>query len=212
MPIQFPFGSRGSTLTRPTPISDVELLRHYLRLSLPQFMKSDFLYLACAALRRIMSYNSALLKCRPIMDSSGTSMGDEIAKMTVEDVKEAVKEDETRRKHGKTARTYGTGSRYSVAAKFLKAVSTSCRAFGTSKEAAEYARRKCFALWDYYGMHSLFVTITPADDCCFRIRLYVDSKQKVHPVGRVPSSVSVRPGSPARACTPAVPSACSHTP
>ena len=127
MLIQSPFGSRGPTLirpTRPTPISEVELLCHYLRLSLPQFMENDFIYLACAALRHIMSYKSALLKHRPIIDNSGTFMGDKIANMTVKDVKEAVKEDETRRKYGKTAHTHSTGSRYSVAAKFLKAVST----------------------------------------------------------------------------------------
>ena len=44
MPIQFPFGSRGPTLNRPTPISDEDLLRHYLKLSLPQFKKSDFVF------------------------------------------------------------------------------------------------------------------------------------------------------------------------
>ena len=136
IPIQFPFGIGRPTLKQPTPISKVELLCHYLRLSLPQFMKSDFINLACAALHHIMFYNSALLKCRPIMDSSGTSMGDKITKMTMEDVKEAVKEDEIRQKHGKTARTYSTGSRYSVATTFSRAVSISCRAFGTSKETA----------------------------------------------------------------------------
>ena len=67
-----------------------------------------------------------------------------------------------------------------IATKFLKAVSTSCRAFGTSKEAAEYARRKCFALQDYFGMHSLFLAINPDDTSCFLIRLYVKSQKKVH--------------------------------
>ena len=70
------------------------------------------------------------------MDSSGTSMGDIITNMTVEDAKEAAKEDETRQKHDKTTPATVTGSRYSVAATILKTVSTLCRAFGTSKEAA----------------------------------------------------------------------------
>ena len=35
LPIQFPFGSGGPALKRQTPISEEELLRHYLRLSLP---------------------------------------------------------------------------------------------------------------------------------------------------------------------------------
>ena len=85
-------------MKRQTPISEEELLRHYLRLSLPQFKKSDFVFLACQALRRIMSYRSALVKCRPIIDTNGCRMGEQISKMTVEDVKEAVKEDEARKK------------------------------------------------------------------------------------------------------------------
>ena len=98
LPIQFPFGSGGPALKRPTPISEEELLRYYLRLSLPQFKKSDFVFLACQVLRRIMSYRSALVKCRPIIDTNGCRMGEQISKMTVEDVKEAVKENETRQK------------------------------------------------------------------------------------------------------------------
>ena len=39
MPVQFPFGSGGPKRTRKPPISEEELLRHYLRLSLPQFKK-----------------------------------------------------------------------------------------------------------------------------------------------------------------------------
>ena len=179
MPIQFPFGSGGPTLNRPTPISDEDLLRHYLKLSLPQFKKSDFVFLACQALRRILSYRSALLKCRPIIHSNGTRMGEQISKMTVEDVKEAVKQEEARKGNSNVMSDRNDSRKDSVATKFLKAVKTSCRAFGTSVEAAEYARRKCFALQNYFGMHSLFVTITPDDQCCFRIRLYVNSKKKV---------------------------------
>ena len=80
LPIQFPFGSGGPTLKRKTPISEEELLCHYLRLSLPQFKKSDFVFLACQALRRIMSYRSALVKCRPIIDTNGCRMGEQISK------------------------------------------------------------------------------------------------------------------------------------
>ena len=179
MPIQFPFGSGGPTLNRPTPISDEELLRHYLKLSLPQFKKSDFVFLACQALRRITSYRSALLKCRPIIDANGTRMGEQISKMTVDDVKEAVKREEIKKSNSWAMLVGNSNGRDSVATKFLKAVNTSCRAFGTSVEAAEYAKRKCFSLQNYFGMHSLFLTITPDDQCCFRIRLYVNSKAKV---------------------------------
>ena len=104
--------------------------------------------------------------------------------MTVDDIREAVKEaEEKHKKTGSGRGVTGDGSNksQSVGAQFLRQVSSSCKAYGTSKEAAEYARRKCFALQDYFGIHSLFLTITPADDCCFRIRLYVNSNKEVSP-------------------------------
>ena len=78
MPVQFPFGSGGPKRTRKTPISEEELLCHYLRLSLPQFKKSDFIFLANHALLRILSYKSAIVKCRPIVGSTGISLGNEL--------------------------------------------------------------------------------------------------------------------------------------
>ena len=45
LPVQFPFGSGGPTAHRTTPISAEELLRHYLRLSLPQFKKEVLIFL-----------------------------------------------------------------------------------------------------------------------------------------------------------------------
>ena len=164
--IQFPFGSGGPTLKRRTKISDEVLLRHYLRLSLPQFMRSEFVLLANHMLNRILSYKSALLKCRPIIDDNGTAMGVEIAKMSVEDVKEAVKdEQETDRKMDDAHVSRSKGK--SVAKKFLQAVRASCRAMGHTKEAAEYARRKCFALQKDFGLHRPFFTITSNDECSF---------------------------------------------
>jgi hypothetical protein len=54
----------------------------------------------------------------------------------------------------------------------LKAISTSCRAIGHTKEAAKYARRCCFAMLDHYGLNSLFLSTTPDDERSFRVRLY----------------------------------------
>jgi hypothetical protein len=61
----------------------------------------------------------------------------------------------------------------------MKGVSTSCKALGHSPEAAKFARRCCFALVDYFGLNSLFLTITPCDECSFRVRLYAYSNQWV---------------------------------
>ena len=180
-PIQFPFGSGGPTLRRRVPISDEEVLRHYLRLSLPQFMRSEFVLLANHMLNRILSYKSAIVKCRPIVNNGGTSFGDTIATMTIEDIKEAVNE-EAEKDRLRNAQCQiggnvnsGMAQSYTTAQKFLKAVRTSCRSMGHTKEAAEYARRKCFALQDFFGMHSLFFTITPDDECSFRVMLYANA-------------------------------------
>ena len=184
-PMQFPFGSGGPALKRRMPISDEEVLRHYLRLSLPQFMRSEFVLLANHMLNRVLSYKSAVVKCRPIMDNQGTSFGDAIANMTIDDIREAVDEevktDRLQRNCRASSKQNFNCTRRSAtsAQKFLKAVRTSCRSMGHTKEAAEYARRKCFALQDYFGMHSLFFTITPDDECSFRIMLYANAGRVV---------------------------------
>lgn len=166
---QFPYGSGGPTLKRRTNISDEAILRHYLRLSLSQFMRAEFVLLAYSMLNRILSYKSALIKCRPIIDDNGTAAGEAIAKMTIQDIETAMKQEEE-----------GTSRELnSYATTFLKAVSTSCRSMGHTKESAQYARRKCFAMQDYHSMHSLFFTITPDDECSFRIRLYVNAGELV---------------------------------
>jgi hypothetical protein len=48
----------------------------------------------------------------------------------------------------------------------------SCKAMGHTDEAAKYAQHCCFAMMDYYGLNSLFLTTTPDDECSFRVRLY----------------------------------------
>ena len=177
MPIQFPFGTGGPNLKRRTKISDEVLLRHYLRLSLSQFMRSEFVLLANHMLNRVLSYKSALLKCRPMINDNGTTMGVEISKMTVEDVKEAIKEEhDTVAKMDDTHVSQSKGK--NIAKKFLQAVRALCRAMGHTKYTAEYARRKCFALQEFFGLHALFSTITPDDECNFRISLYVTAGTK----------------------------------
>jgi hypothetical protein len=55
---------------------------------------------------------------------------------------------------------------------FLKAVNTSCQSVGHLEEAAKYARQKCVAMLDFFGLNSLFLSTTPDDECSFRVRLY----------------------------------------
>jgi hypothetical protein len=128
-------------------------------------MESEFVLVANYLLGQILSFKSAVMKCRPLVNEHGTAVGDEIGSMTVEEVEALLREDEE--DHCSNENDTST-----TAKKFLKAVSTSCRHLGMSAEAAKDARRKCFALQDFFGMHSLFVTITIDDECSFRVRLY----------------------------------------
>ena len=62
---------------------------------------------------------------------------------------------------------------------FMKGISTSCKALGYTPEAAKSARRTCFAFLDYFGLNSIFLTITPDDLCSFRVRLFAMPEQWV---------------------------------
>eukprot|EP00986_Skeletonema_menzelii_P016993 scaffold16882_cov138-Skeletonema_menzelii.AAC.1 len=180
-PTIFPFGSGGPTLKRRSTISKEEVIRHYLRLSLPQFMESEFVLLANYLLGRILSYESAKITCRPRLDENVTAVGDEIGKMSIEEIQAATEEEQ---RNGSMSGLRGR------AKMFLKAVRASCRQLGMSEEAAKSARRKCFALQDFFGMHSLFVTITIDDECSFRVRLYpyVDANGDGTPLPPIDSS------------------------
>ena len=144
-------------------------------------MESEFILVANYLLGRILSYESAKIKCRPKLDEDGTAVGDEIGKMTIEEI-QAAAEDEHHKNNGN-----GVKGRAKM---FLKAVSASCRQLGMSEEAVKSARRKCFALQEYYGMHSIFVTITIDDECSFRVRLYPSVDSNGNGVS-VPSSASL---------------------
>ena len=142
LPIQFPFGSGGPTQKRQTEISEEAILQHYCRLSLKQFMKPDFVLIAKSMLDRHLSYKSALIKCRPFINSKGTSTGEIIANMSVDDVKEAVPEEEQRENY---LRKGGPGpfperNEANNAHHFLRAVRTSCRSMAHTPESAEYTR------------------------------------------------------------------------
>ena len=62
-----------------------------------------------------------------------------------------------------------------VAGRFFSAMSSACRPVGHSNEAAAAARRKMFALADYFGESSLFLSVTPDDENSFRVKLFATS-------------------------------------
>ena len=63
-PIQFSFGIGGPKLNWRTPISEIECLKHYMRLPLPQFMQGDFILVIIHMFNRMKSHQSGLITCR----------------------------------------------------------------------------------------------------------------------------------------------------
>ena len=63
----------------------------------------------------------------------------------------------------------------------LKKLFTSIRgqssSIGHSNEAASYARQKLFSLLHYFGAPAVFFTVTPCDECSFRVILYATSQE-----------------------------------
>jgi len=164
-PVQFPFGLGGPTARRPTQISEVECLKHYLRLSLPQFMRGDFLLVVLHMYNRIVSYKTGLIMCRtPRLH--GKSFAELISTLTEAQIKAAA--DRISHGHEDT----------SVAAEFLRKAETSCKAIGYTAAAARANRRLMYSLCDRFGIPHIFFTLTPDDECSFRVRLSAYAGEK----------------------------------
>ena len=61
----------------------------------------------------------------------------------------------------------------------VKTITTKCKSLAHTAEAAQDARRHQFTMMDHFGLNSLFLTITPDDECSFRVRLYADPDNEV---------------------------------
>ena len=61
--------------------------------------------------------------------------------------------------------------------KLFSSVKGQSSSLGHSNEAASFARHKLFSLWHYYGAPAVFFTVTPCDECSFRVRLYATCQE-----------------------------------
>jgi hypothetical protein len=124
---------------------------------------------------RNASYTTGIIKCKS--NFKGKSLAEKISQLSVHDIKEASLDLTSKQQNNlplNTATTAGT---------FLKSISTSCKVLGHTTEAAKEARRKVYALTEFYGAHSIFFTVTPDDECTFVVRMYANSGQKIYVPG-----------------------------
>lgn len=173
-PMQFPFGLGGPNHLggkRRVPVSFEECLRHYMRLSMNQFMRPDFILVCYHMLCRNASYTTGIIKCKS--NFKGKTLAEKISQLSVHDIKEASL-DLTSKQQNNLPLTSTT-----TAATFLKSISTSCKVLGHTTEAAKEARRNVYALTEYFGAHSIFFTVTPDDECTFTVRMYANNGEKI---------------------------------
>jgi len=61
----------------------------------------------------------------------------------------------------------------------IKSITTKCKSLGHTTEASQDAQKHQFAMMDHFGLTSLFLAITPDDECSFRVQLYADPNNEV---------------------------------
>ena len=166
-PSQFPFGLGGPKSSRPTHISEEACLKHYLHLSLNQFMRSEFILVVYHLYNRIMSFRSGLITGRGGIEN-GQSFAELVSTLTEEEITAAA----ARRNNNKNNRDAPRD--LSTAGKFFDKVETSCKAIGHSAAAAKHNKRLMFSMCDWGGIPDIFFTLTPCDECTHRVRIWAN--------------------------------------
>ena len=156
LPFAFPFGIGGPKMERRVKVSLELCIQVYLRLSLKQFMEGPTILVLNHIFNRQMSYKTGVMTCRSTID--GVPLGEKLSTLTKEDFDQISNNN--------------NDNLNATTKSFLRAISTTCNAMGHTEQAAKHARRRCFAMLDFFGLNSLFMSTTPDDECSFRVRLY----------------------------------------
>ncbi len=128
-PVSFPFGTGGMNEKRKNGVSQLECLKHYMRLSLPQTHRPDFILVVCSIYHCIKSFTSGFIMYQSMLQ--GKTLAEQVANITADDVAAASK-----RAHLQQPPDYSN-----AAFKYLQTVSTACKPMGHSKEVAQDARK-----------------------------------------------------------------------
>jgi hypothetical protein len=124
----------------------------YMHLSLGQFMETLTILVMNHIYNRQMSYKTGVITCRSSID--GIPLAEKLSTLS---------EDFEQIKNNNTDNLDATTKC------FLKAISTSCKAIGHTEQAAKDVRRRCFAMLDYFGLKSQFLSTTPDNKCSFSL-------------------------------------------
>ena len=163
LPFAFPYGVGTPKQKWPVRLSYQSCIQRYMRLAMLQFMRGDVILVSNHIYGRQQSYRSGVMTSRS--NVRGKSLGEQFSQIPVEDLQAAGDENDSQIS--------------TMVSKLMKSIFTSCRALGYTPEAAQFARRCGFAMQDYFGLNSVFLTITPDDQCNFRIKLFTRPGEEV---------------------------------
>jgi hypothetical protein len=158
MPLTFPFGTGGPRTKRRVNVSLEECIKRYMMTAMPQFMRSDVIFILQHIYSRQLSYKTGVIKLKNKI--GGQQAGDIIGNATKDDFIRAVK--------------HRTNNPTDPLVALSKTVKTTCQSLGYTEEASKLARMNSFAMVDHFGLNSLFLTTTPCDECSFRVRLFTN--------------------------------------
>ena len=125
-PTVFRFGVGGPKMKRSTQISEIECLKHYLRISLPQFMHGNFILVVLHMFNRIKSFHS-IITCR------STRFNDRPFSEVIPTLTEEQTNSATKNLANEITDTSPT-------AQFLQRIETSCKPIGCTAAAARANR------------------------------------------------------------------------
>ena len=126
--------------------------------------QSQFLLVVCSMWQRMESFTKCILHCRSSYNSN--TLGESLSKVTKQQVEVAAKH-----------LLEGKKTNDTLLQKLFTSIKGQAAAVGHSNEATKEARQRLFSLWHYFGPPCVFFTITPCDECSFRVRLYATSQQ-----------------------------------
>ncbi len=156
LPFAFPFGIGGPTMEQSVKVSLELCIQVYMHLSLGQFMEGPTILVMNHIYNRQMSYKTGVMTCRLSID--GIPLGEKLSTLSTE--------------HFEQIKDNNTDNLDATTKCFLKAISTLSKAMVHTEQAAKDARRRCFAMLDYFRLNSLFLSTTSDNECSFRVRLY----------------------------------------
>lgn len=136
-------------------------------LFVPQIIRGDFLRVVLHMNNQIKSFQSGLITCRSTQ-VHGQPFTEVISTLT---------KDQSKASADKLLKIVPDSS---VAGEFLQKTETSCKTIGYTAVAVRVNRQLMYSLFDRYRIPSIFFTVSPNEECSFRVRLWANSGQQFH--------------------------------